>query len=73
MTLGYGSSAPQSQPPPYYSRTTSLRVPLAKPLWTYVILAINILAFVATLYFGPSLVLGLGAKNNLARGTAKDR
>jgi rhomboid protease GluP len=43
-----------------------VQVPLAQPFWTYVILAINILAFIAMLAFGPSLVLGLGDKNNAA-------
>jgi rhomboid protease GluP len=43
-----------------------MRVPQANPFWTYAILAINVLAFLATWVLGENFVLGLGAKVNAA-------
>jgi len=43
-----------------------MRVPQAKPVWTYVILVVNILIFVAAMFLGQNLVLGMGAKINQA-------
>lgn len=51
-----------SVPPP----AVRMRVPQTNPFWTYVILAINVLAFLATLVLGESFMLGLGAKVNAA-------
>lgn len=50
-------------PPPVAVR---LRVPQARPLWTYVILGINLLVFASTWLLGRNLVLALGAKVNQA-------
>jgi rhomboid protease GluP len=42
------------------------RIPQAAPRWSYVILVLNGLAFVATFLLGREFVLGLGAKINQA-------
>ncbi len=56
----------QSQSPLYPPRVVRLRLPLSKPLWTYVILAANLLVFALAQLIGPNLVLALGAKDNQA-------
>lgn len=43
-----------------------LRVPHSKPVWTYIILTVNLLFFGGTLLLGRRIVLGLGAKVNSA-------
>lgn len=55
-------SSPYSVPP----AAVRMRVPQAQPFWTYVILAINVLAFLTTLVLGERFMLGLGAKINAA-------
>lgn len=55
-------SSPYTVPP----AVVRMRVPQARPTWTYIILAINVMAFLATLALGESLMLGLGAKINAA-------
>ena len=55
-------SSPYTVPP----AAVRMRVPQANPFWTYVILAINGAAFLATLVLGESFMLGLGAKVNAA-------
>ena len=42
------------------------RVPQAAPLWTYVLLAVNLLVFAGSWLLGRDLVLALGAKVNQA-------
>lgn len=51
-------------PPPV--QIVRLRLPQARPLWSYVILAVNVLVFVAGQLIGHNLVLVLGAKINQA-------
>jgi len=48
------------------AHSVRLRVPQNRPFWTYVILTLNALAFVATLALGRSFVLSWGAKVNEA-------
>ena len=57
------SPRPPLRPPPAAIR---LRLPYAKPLWTYVFLVINGLVFLSTWVLGPDLILSLGAKDNYA-------
>jgi rhomboid protease GluP len=51
------------RPPPAAIR---MAVPQATPFWTYVILVLNIMAYLATAILGQNFVLGLGAKINQA-------
>ena len=62
------------QPPPAGADSTAaprpvtvrIKVPQASPLWTYALLAANVLAFGASLVVGMDLALFLGAKINQA-------
>lgn len=46
--------------------TMQVRIPQTSPLWTYILLAINVVAFLASLLIGHEFVLGVGAKLNSA-------
>ncbi len=49
-------------PPPV--QIVRLQLPQTRPLWSYVILAVNVLIFIAGQLIGHNLVLALGAKIN---------
>ncbi len=64
------NESPYSQPPvdPYAPPPllVRVRVPQFRPLWTYVILALNIVIFIASFVVGQNLILAYGAKINEA-------
>lgn len=60
---GFDPYQPAPYPPP---PMIQLRIPQAKPLWSYALLAVNVLVFAASLLLGQEIILWLGAKNNQA-------